>query len=772
MKAVIMAGGEGTRLRPLTSNQPKPLMPLVNQPLMEHVVRLLKRHGFDDIVVTLAFLPQAIRSYFGDGSEFDVRLVYATERTPLGTAGSVRNARDELDEPFLVISGDVLTDIDLTDLVEFHREKGGVATVALKSMENPLEFGIVITRDDGSIERFLEKPSWGQVFSDTVNTGIYVFEPEIFDFIPADTSVDFSGDVFPKLLADGKPMFGYRAEGYWEDVGTLDAYVRAHRDVLDGRVSVRTPGFRVAEGVWLGEGAEVDPGAKVDGPAVVGDHCRVEPGAHLGQYTVLGSNVMVRADATLERTVVHDNAYLSHAVNLRGTVVGRSSDLRPYARCDEGVVLGDECLVGEHAVINPGVTVYPFKTVEAGAIINSSIVWESRGSRSLFGKLGVSGLANVDVTPELAVRLGLAYGTVMKKGAKVTASRDSSRAARALKRAAMAGLNAAGLDVDDLEMAPVPVTRFLVRTQRVQGGITVRLAPGDPQAVSLRFFDADGTDIDEAVQRKIERAFYRQDFRRAFAADIGDIDFPPRALEYYTAALMETVDVEAIRSAGYRVVMDYGFGSTSMVMPNVLAKLGADVLSVNPYAFTAGAAAFDVDVHAARVADLVRTANAHLGAVMDPDGERITLIDDQANVLTADQSLLTLVSLVGKHRPGARAAQQSGGSGARIALPVTASRAAEDLAAQAGAEVVWTKNSSANLMDVAAAERVELAASADGGFIFPAFLPAYDATAAFVNLLELLAHDQQRLSKIVSDLPAIHLAHETVVTPWEDKGLV
>src|SRR5207247_2569163 len=198
VKAVIMAGGEGSRLRPLTSNQPKPMMPLVNRPMMEHVVGLLKRHGFDDIVMTLAFMPNAIRTYFDDGSEFGVRMVYATEEQPLGTAGSVRNAMDELDERFLVVSGDVLTDIDLARIVAFHEEHDALATIGLVAVENPLEFGIVITRDDGSIERFLEKPTWGQVFSDTINAGIFVFEPEIFDYIPAGEAVDFSGEVFPK----------------------------------------------------------------------------------------------------------------------------------------------------------------------------------------------------------------------------------------------------------------------------------------------------------------------------------------------------------------------------------------------------------------------------------------------------------------------------------------------------------------------------------------------------------------------------------------------
>src|SRR5207237_5095378 len=219
-----------------------------------------------------------------------------------------------------------------------------------------------------------------------------------------------------------------------------------------------------------------------------------------------------RADAYLQRSVVHDNTYLGEGVRLRGSVVGRSCDLRAGARCEEGVVLGDECFVGEHAVLNPSVKVYPFKTVEPGAIINSSIVWESRGARNLFGRLGVSGLANVDITPELAVRLAMAFATTLKKGSNVVTSRDSSRAARALKRAVMAGLNAAGVNVDDLEVAPVPTTRFQILSARAQAGVTVRLMPGDPQSVVIQFFDADGTDISEATQRKVERLFYREDF--------------------------------------------------------------------------------------------------------------------------------------------------------------------------------------------------------------------------------------------------------------------
>ena len=667
MKAVIMAGGEGTRLRPLTSNAPKPMLPIANAPMMEHIVALLREHGFDEIVVTVAFLANHIRNYFGDGSELGVRMAYATEETPLGTAGSVLNAREQLDERFLVISGDVLTDIDLGAIWRFHDERGAMATIGLTPVENPLEFGIVITREDGSIERFLEKPTWGQVFSDTINTGIFVLEPEIFDFIAPGRSVDFSSEVFPRLLDEGKPLYGAVVEGYWEDVGTLEAYVRAHKDVLDNRVERRDPrASRSATACTSARAPRSTPTARIEGPVIIGDYCRIEANARLGEYTVLGTNVRVRGGADLQRAVIHDNTYIGENVRLRGTTVGRSCDLRNGVRAEEGVVLGDECFVGEQAVISAGVKVYPFKTVEGGAVINSSIVWESRGSRSLFGRLGVSGLANVDVTPELATRVAMAFGTTLKKDATVITSRDSSRSARMLKRAIMAGLNAAGVNVRDLEVASMPVTRFAVARPEIDAGISIRLEKDDPQSVVIRFFDAKGADITEGAQRKIERLFMREDFRRVFPGEIGDIGFPPRHLELYSTALEAAVDVEVIASAGFKVVVDYSYGSTSFVMPNILSKLGADVLAVNPFASTQGIMSWDRDEHAASVASLVRASGASLGAVIDPDGEHLTLVDDTGHVLSDDEALLAFVSLVAGHAPGRS-----------IALPLSATSHAD-----------------------------------------------------------------------------------------------
>jgi mannose-1-phosphate guanylyltransferase/phosphomannomutase len=325
----------------------------------------------------------------------------------------------------------------------------------------------------------------------------------------------------------------------------------------------------------------------------------------------------------------------------------------------------------------------------------------------------------------------------------------------------MSGLNAAGVDVEDLEVAPIPTTRFQIRNARAQGGITVRLVPGDPQSVQLRFFDADGIDIDETTQRKIERLFYREDFRRAFAADIGDIDFPPRALEFYSGALMSTVDGDAIRNAGFKVVIDYAYGATSFTMPNLLSKLGADILTMNPFASTAMAASFDPETHARQVGDLVRASGAHLGVVINPDGERLRLIDDSGRPLSNDEALYGLLTLVVTMYENAR-----------VALPVAVSRQAERICQSAGAEIVWTKLSASSLMEAAMSTDVVFAASQDAGYIFPRFLPAYDATATFVNVLELLARTGMRLSKVIDGLDRVHVVHETVVTPWEQKGTV
>ncbi|WP_041439588.1 mannose-1-phosphate guanyltransferase [Thermomonospora curvata] len=762
MKAVVMAGGEGTRLRPMTANQPKPLLPVVNRPIMEHVLRLLKRHGLTETVVTVQFLAALIRNYFGDGEELGMSLSYATEEVPLGTAGSVKNAQDALrDDRFLVISGDALTDIDLTDMVRFHKENGALVTIGLKRVPNPLEFGIIIVDEAGRIQRFLEKPTWGQVFSDTVNTGIYVMEPEILDHVPAGEVVDWSSDVFPRLLAEGAPLYGYVADCYWEDVGTHESYLKAQADMLSGKVDVEMDGFEVSPGVWIAEGAEVDSDAILKGPLYIGDYAKVEAGVELREFTVLGSNVVVKEGAFLHRAVVHDNVFIGPSANLRGCVVGKNTDVMAGARIEEGAVIGDECVIESEAYVSNGVKVYPFKTIEAGAVVNTSVIWESRGQRHLFGPRGVSGLVNVEITPELAVRLASAYATTLKKGATVVTGRDASRAARTLKRAVISALTASAINVQDLQACALPLVRFETAREDAGGGIYIRTTPGDPQGVDILFLDADGADLSSSAQRKLERVFGRQEFRRAFPGEIAQLGYPARTLETYTRDLLSRVDQRGVREAGLKIVLDCAGGTASLVLPALLGMMGVDVLTMNNRLDEAN----PTETLAERMRDLQRlgelvsSSRAAFGARFDPVGERLSLVNENGELIDDERALLVFLDLV--------AAESHGG---RVALPVTTTRVAEQVCRFHGVQVEWISTSQDALTKAAAAPGVVFAGDGRGGFVFPEFSNTVDGIAGFVRLVGLVARTRLTLSQIDARIPEAHLLRRSVPTPWAAKG--
>jgi mannose-1-phosphate guanylyltransferase/phosphomannomutase len=758
-----MAGGQGTRLRPLTSNQPKPMLPVVNCPMMEHIIRLLSRYDFEEMVVTLQFLPTLITNYFGDGSEWGVSMDYETESVPLGTAGSVKNCAGRIDDTFLVISGDALTDIDLGKAVDFHRSKKALATLTLIRVDNPLEFGIVVTDSEGRIERFLEKPNWGQVFSDTINTGIYVLEREVLDFIPEGQSFDFSKDLFPFLLQEGFPLYGYVADGYWGDIGNFEQYMRSHNDVLDHKVEIDIPGFRMSENLWVGEGVEIEEGAEIRGPVLLGDHCKVERGAIIREYSILGHNVVVKRDSFVHRAVIYDNSYIGTGCHLRGCVVGKNCDLKGNVRLEEGVVIGDECLIGENVLVNHDVKVYPFKTLETGARVNTSIIWESKGLRTLFGKRAVSGIMNIDVTPEQALRIAMAYGSNLPIGSSVVTSRDASRSARTIKRAVITGLNTTGVNVCDLEVSPSPVNRYAIGAERAVGGVDVRISAFDPQSIEIRFFDDEGIDISEAKQRDIEKVFYQANFRRAFVDEIGAIVFPPRVLEMYSNSLLKELELPRIRDKQFRVVVDYAYGSASLIMPSVFGSMGVDALSLNNYTDEKRVTLTQEELNSSlkSLSALVKSSEAGLGVLIDNAAERIYLLDDKGRHIPPQVSLILFVKIL----------CETGVKGS-IAVPVSVSSQVERIAEACGNKVIRTKVSGSELMRTSLDKDVIFAGAGGGGFIFPSFLPTYDAMASTAILLNALSMSDASLSEIVDELPEIHLLSEEIPASWEQKGLI
>lgn len=763
MKAVIMAGGEGTRLRPLTSNQPKPMVPVINRPVMEYIIELLKSHGITDIIATLHFLPALVRNYFGDGKDMGVNIAYSTEDSPLGTAGSVKKVEQYLDETFVVISGDAMTDIDLTAAVAFHKKNRALATLILKSVPDPLQFGVVITDDTGRIQRFVEKPNWSQVFSDTVNTGIYILEPGVFNHIPADEAFDFSKDLFPKLLKGRKRLFGYVAEGYWQDIGSIEQYMQVTQDLLRGAASFKPDGFKIGRSVWVDGGAQVDPQASLRGPIVIGKNAKVEAGARIRPYSVIGNNTVVKAGAFVSRAVIWDNSYVGAGAELRGCAIGRTCDIKQNARIGEGVAIGDNSSIGANAVISPNVRIYPFKTVEAGAAVSASIIWETRGARSLFGRQGISGLINIDITPRMAMRIAVAYGTAVPAGSTVAVSSDRVRSCDIMRQAAIAGLNSTGVNVWDMDNMPACVNRFAIINDHLAGGIDIRLSRDDAQSLEFDFFDSNGVNISEGMQGNIEKSFYRGDFRRAFHNEMGEVIYPPHTGENYINNLLAKLDAEVIRKARLKLVVDYGFGRSIKVGPELFGRLGVGVIALNGLTGATRPALDEDEIERSlrQVSQSVRALQADLGVIIDGPSERVIFVDEKGQRIGQSAALIMMLKLVCE-------AKQAG----TVVLPMSVTQAADDIAALYGCEVKRVRISPAALMEAALDEQVIFAGAEGGGYIFPDIVPAYAALASLSKLLEIMARTKKPLSALVAQVPKYHVQHRQEVCSWDRKGFV
>ncbi|MCZ7587780.1 MAG: sugar phosphate nucleotidyltransferase [Gaiella sp.] len=757
MKAVVMAGGEGTRLRPLTSNQPKPMVPICGKPCMEHILDLLRGHGMDEVVVTLAFMPQAIRTYFGGGESLEIDLDYSVEEQPLGTAGSVKLAQARLDDTFLVISGDALCDVDLTALVEAHRAKGAAVTIGLVSVDNPLEFGIVVTDEEGRVERFLEKPSWGQVFSDTINTGIYVLQPEVLRHVPEDRPYDFSKELFPLLLEMGRPIYGHVLDGYWQDIGNLEQFRQANFDALDGRVRLDIPGLQLRGNVWVNEEVDIEEIEGVTGPAYIGANCRIADGASIGAYTVLSRGVTVREGSRVGRSVVDAGTYIGRSCVVEGAILGRSCDLRDHVRVHEGVAIGDQVTIGPEASLFPGVRVYPFKEIETGAQIHESVVWETRASNTPFGRDGATGLVNVDLTPETAVRLAAALGTALRRGDRVVASRASADACRMIQRAIIAGLASTGVHVADLRISPAAVTRHVLKTQGLQAGVHVGRSSADPEMIQIRVFEWPGSQMTPTLQKEVEKHFSRQELRRATFAEVGETTYPARVRESYAQDILDSLDVEAVRRRRFRVAIDYGYSPAAFTLPLVLGPLGVEAIGARGFYVDDGAEELQ-SIDARRI---VTGVHADLGVVLDRAAERLLLVDEQGDPIPAELGLLLVVRLLAL----------SGRAG-RIAVPITATDHVGGLVEGTELTVVRTQHSLSDLTQAATGEGVLLAAAPTGGFVFPDVVPGYDAVTSLCKILELLAGQERPLSELVAELPRPTLAHQALACPWARKGLV
>ncbi len=766
MKAVVMAGGEGSRLRPLTLGRPKPMVPIVHQPVMAHIIDLLKKHGITEIVVTLQYRAEDIQDHFGDGRNLGVKISYSVEEIPLGTAGSVKLAQPLLDEPFIVISGDALTDFDLGAIIKFHNDHKAMATLTLHRVANPLEYGVVILNEDDSVIQFQEKPSWGEVFSDTVNTGIYVLDPKIFDYMEKNVSYDWSQNIFPQMLEKGDPIYGYVADGYWSDVGNLIDYMRSNADMLEGKIKVEMPGRNLGANIWVEDDVEIAPDAQLYGPIYLGTGVKVKSGAIIRGPSVLRDYTIVDNRATIDRSIVWRNSYIGERVELRGCIILRQCSIKSRAMIFEGAVLGDNTIVGESAVIAPNVKIWPSKEIERGATVNTSLIWGSQGRRVLFGRYGVTGLVNVDITPEFAAKLGAAYGAILPKGATVTVNREPHHTPRMIKRAILSGLPSAGVNVSDLGNLPIPVARFNTRiTEGAMGGIHVRLSPYDNRTIDIRFFDKRGLDIDKNTERKIENVFFREDFRRVYLDEIGNIDYAPSPVEKYTQEFFKRIDIAGLGSnpKGRRIIVDYSSANTSAILPHILDKMGCDVVALNAALDEAKLFSTPEQFQESmkRLGVIASTLDADLGLKLDSSGEKLFAVDNRGQQIQPMQLAAAVVRLM----------LQSSGGGI-IAVPVNAPSIFERIAQKYNGEILRTKVSPIAQMQAALRNGVILATDGEGCFIFTNFHSGMDAMFAASRIIELTIKRGERLGEVVNSLPSYALVRTKVACPWDDKGKV
>src|SRR5690554_1220484 len=759
MKAVIMAGGAGTRLRPLTCKQPKPMVPLATRPIMEYIVGLLRRYGLTEIGVTLFYLPEIIQNYFGRGDEFGVALNYFIEKTPLGTAGSVKNAEKFLDRTFMVISGDALTDFNLEEAVAFHQNKKALVTLVLTRVNNPLEYGVVITDGEGRVRRFLEKPGWGEVFSDTVNTGIYLLEPKIFQFYEPGKAVDFSKELFPRLLADGQPLYGYVADGYWSDIGNLEQYRQANYDLLSGKVQLPLPGQEIYPGVRAGEGAEIDRESEINPPVVIGEYARIKKGVKVGGYSVFGNHTHIQENVSVKRSILWNHVYVGNDSELRGAILAHRTHLKPRVAVYEGAVLGEGCTVGNRSLVRSEVKVWPEKYIESGSTLNNSLIWGNRWCNNLFGNLGVDKTVNHELTPEFAARLGVAYGSLLPENSRVVISADNSRPARMLKRAMIAGFLATGVDLFDLGIMTTPITRYAVLTLEAGGGVHLRISPRNTDGVLIEFLDEKGFSVNRVLERKIEQIFFTEEYRRVAVDRIGEVLYMPYLLQRYVAGILSTTGPELIRNAHFKVVVNYDSGILSLLLPTLLQNLGCTVvhcqiMDENQAAKPKTLKEILSVLH--EIGDRVREERADMGIVVDNNAERLILLDEKGQLVQDEQFVALIAFLILKYSQHET-----------IAVPVTAPRIIEELSREYRGKVVRTKANPRSLMEKVAEEKIF--AGRDGK---TQFQPAFDAMLSLVKIMELTAREQVNLSELVSTLPPFYMDHKAVECSWDDKGRV
>lgn len=743
MQAVIMAGGFGTRLRPLTNNIPKPMVPIVNKPMLEHLFALLKNHNITDYTMLLYYQPEIIKKFFGDGSRYGVNLRYVIPDRDYGTAGAVKLSEEFIKDDFLVISGDVLTNFNLTDFHNFHKEKKSIATISLYSHENPLQYGIVLTNSNHEIVRFLEKPSSSEVFSDTINTGIYYFHKDVFKYIPEGESFDFSKDLFPLLLENKIKIYGHNSGGYWRDVGTLEEYINSNLDVLNNKL-----GYINFE---------------KSGSNLIGKNANIEFGAHI-ENSIIGSGVTIEKGSEIKNSVIWDNVTIKAKAKILFDVIGQNCTIEENSRINDFVFIGDNCFIGKNVFVSSSIKIWDKKKIDNNAKITRSLIQEDTFFNDLFTDSRITGLSNLQINPEFGAKLGAVYGASLGMNKQVMVGRDIDDISNMIKRSITSGILSSGVNVNDLQVIPIPILRQELKNGNGSGGIFVRKSPFDKGTTDIIFFDKDGRDLSSSKTKGIERLFFSEEYQRANFDNVGTLRFPERTNVKYREHFLSRLDVDVIKKRKFKIVLDYSYGIASTIFPNILGDFNCEVVSLSAHLdkdkITRNREEFNKAIQNFSYA--VKSLNFDIGFMIDAGGEKIWLASDEGRVFDDDRFLVIVLKMFLMATPGVK----------KIAVPVQASREVDLVADEFGVEVIRVKDSHHAMMTSCKDNDVKFVGGTRRGVFFPDFLYATDGMFAIAKILEMSAKIKMNIEEVDKIIPKLHRRKINLDCTREEKGKI